>query len=84
MPQKAAPRWVGDSGPTEEERGRMVRSGDGESVAETGVEATASHATRWGVPAYPRAGAALDDGLHGTHSAAEACPAERPARELCH
>jgi hypothetical protein len=42
MPRKAAPRWVGASGPTEEERGRMVRSGDGESVAETGVEATAS------------------------------------------
>jgi hypothetical protein len=42
MPRKAAPRWVGALGPAEEERGRLVRSGDGEPVAETGVEAAAS------------------------------------------
>jgi hypothetical protein len=41
-PRKAAPRWVGALGPTEEERGRLVRFGDGESVAEIGVEAVAS------------------------------------------
>jgi hypothetical protein len=41
-PQKATPRWVGALGPTEEERGRLVRSSNGEPVMETGVEATAS------------------------------------------
>jgi hypothetical protein len=33
---------VGALGPTEEERGRLVRSGDDESVTETGAEAAAS------------------------------------------
>jgi hypothetical protein len=33
---------------------------------------------------YACVGAALDDGLHGTYSAAEAWPVERPARGLCH
>jgi hypothetical protein len=42
MPQKAAPRWVGAPGPTEEERERLVRSGNGEPVVETGAEAAAS------------------------------------------
>jgi hypothetical protein len=32
---------------------------------------------------YTRAWAAQDDGLHGTHSAAEAWPVEQPARGLC-
>jgi hypothetical protein len=35
-PQKAALRRVAALGPSEEERGRLVRSGDGEPVAETG------------------------------------------------
>jgi hypothetical protein len=42
MPQKAAPRWVGAPVPVEEERGRLVRSGNGEPVIETGAEATTS------------------------------------------
>jgi hypothetical protein len=42
MPQEASPRWVGAPGPTEEERGRLVRSCDDEPVAETGAEAVAS------------------------------------------
>jgi hypothetical protein len=33
---------VGAPGPTEEERGRLVRSGDGEATVETGAEAAAS------------------------------------------
>jgi hypothetical protein len=33
---------------------------------------------------YAGVRAALDDGLHGTHSAAEAYPVERPARGLRH
>jgi hypothetical protein len=41
-PQKATPRWVGAPGPAEEEMGRLVRSGDGEPVAEIGAEAAAS------------------------------------------
>jgi hypothetical protein len=41
-PRKAAPRWVGSPGPAEEERGRSVRSHDGEPIVETGVEAAAS------------------------------------------
>jgi hypothetical protein len=41
-PRKAAPRCVGASGPTEEERGRLVRSGDSEPVVETGAEAATS------------------------------------------
>jgi hypothetical protein len=41
-PQEASLRWVGASGPAEEERGRLVRSGNGELVAETGAEAAAS------------------------------------------
>jgi hypothetical protein len=39
---EASPRWVGAQRPMEEERGRLVRSGDSEPVAETGVEAVAS------------------------------------------
>jgi hypothetical protein len=42
MPQKAATRRVGAPGPAEEERGRLVMSGDGEPVTETGVEAATS------------------------------------------
>jgi hypothetical protein len=41
-PRKAALRWVGAPGPAEEERGRLVRPGDGEPVVETGAEAVAS------------------------------------------
>jgi hypothetical protein len=41
-PREASPRWVGASGPVEEERGRLVGSGNGESIAETGAEAVAS------------------------------------------
>jgi hypothetical protein len=37
-PRKAALRWVGAPRPTEEERGRLVRSDNGETVAETGVD----------------------------------------------
>jgi hypothetical protein len=40
--QKVAPRWVGASGPIKEERGRLVRSGDGERVTKTGAEGVAS------------------------------------------
>jgi hypothetical protein len=42
MPRKATPRWVGAPGPVEEERGRLVRSGNGEPVVEIGAEAAAS------------------------------------------
>jgi hypothetical protein len=42
MPQKATLTWVGAPEPAEEERGRLVRSGDGEPVVETGAEAEAS------------------------------------------
>jgi hypothetical protein len=41
-PRKASPRWVGALGPAKEERGRLVRSGDGEAAAKTGAEAAAS------------------------------------------
>jgi hypothetical protein len=41
-PQKAFLRWVGAPGPVEEERGRLVRSDDGEPIAEIGAAATAS------------------------------------------
>jgi hypothetical protein len=41
-PRRASSKWVGALGPAEEERGRLVRSGDGEPVAETGAEAAAS------------------------------------------
>jgi hypothetical protein len=41
-PRKAAPRWVGALGHAEEERGRLVRSGDSEPVMEIGAEAAAS------------------------------------------
>jgi hypothetical protein len=57
MPQKATPRWVGSLGPAEEERGRLVRSGNGEPVVETGVEAVAS------LPADDEASGA--DKMHG-------------------
>jgi hypothetical protein len=40
--QKTSPRWVGAPGPTGEERGKPVRSDDGEPVAETGEGAAAS------------------------------------------
>jgi hypothetical protein len=60
MPRKVALRWVGAPGPTEEERGRLVRSGDGEPVAETGSEAAAS------LPA--------DDEASGTDKMHEKCP----------
>jgi hypothetical protein len=36
MPREASPRWVGAPGPAEEERGRLVRSDDGEPIVETG------------------------------------------------
>jgi hypothetical protein len=42
MPRKAALRWVGAPGPAEEEMGRLVRSGDGEPVAEIGAKVAAS------------------------------------------
>jgi hypothetical protein len=42
MPRKASLRWVGPPRPAGEERGKPVRSGDGESVTETGVGAAAS------------------------------------------
>jgi hypothetical protein len=42
MPRKAAPMWVGALGPTEEERGRIVRSDDSELIVEIGAEAAAS------------------------------------------
>jgi hypothetical protein len=35
-PQGASPKQVGAPGPAEEERGRLVRSGDGESIMKTG------------------------------------------------
>jgi hypothetical protein len=41
-PRKAALRWVGARGPAKEERGRLVRSGDGELVVEIGAEAVSS------------------------------------------
>jgi hypothetical protein len=41
-PRKAALRWVGALRHAKEERGRLVRSGDGELVAKTGAEAAAS------------------------------------------
>jgi hypothetical protein len=41
-PRKAALRWVGSPGLAEEERGRSVRSHDGEPIVETGAEAAAS------------------------------------------
>jgi hypothetical protein len=41
-PQKAFLRWVGAPGPAEEERGRLVRSDDGEPITEIGAAATAS------------------------------------------
>jgi hypothetical protein len=41
-PREASLRWVGAPGPTEEERGRLVRSGDGEPIVETGAEAATS------------------------------------------
>jgi hypothetical protein len=31
-PRGASPKWVGAPRPTEKERGKLVRSGDGESV----------------------------------------------------
>jgi hypothetical protein len=40
--REASPRWVGALGPAEEERGRLVRSGDGEPVMEKGAEVAAS------------------------------------------
>jgi hypothetical protein len=56
-PQEASPRWVGALGPAEEERGRLVRSGDGELVTEIGAEAVAS---------LPADGEAKDaDKMHG-------------------
>jgi hypothetical protein len=35
-PQGASLKQVGAPGPAEEERGRLVRSGDGESIMKTG------------------------------------------------
>jgi hypothetical protein len=40
--RKAALRWVGAQGPTEEERWRLVRSCNSEPVMETGAEAATS------------------------------------------
>jgi hypothetical protein len=34
--------WVGAPGPAEEERGRLVRSDDGDPITERGAEAAAS------------------------------------------
>jgi hypothetical protein len=42
MPQEASPWWVGAPGLAEGERGRLVRSSDGEPVAKMGVAAVAS------------------------------------------
>jgi hypothetical protein len=64
-PWEASLRCVGAPGPTEEERGKLVRSGDSEPVAETGAEAVASLLTdrkpvartlckEGGVHMYPR------------------------------
>jgi hypothetical protein len=52
MPRGASPKWVGAPGLVEEERGWLVRSGDGESVTKTGVEA--GHPYQWTVK--PEAG----------------------------
>jgi hypothetical protein len=41
-PREASPRWVGAPGSTEEESGRLVRSGDSEPVTKIGVEEAAS------------------------------------------
>jgi hypothetical protein len=41
-PRGTSLKWVGAPGPAEEERGRLVRSGDGELVGEIGAEAVAS------------------------------------------
>jgi hypothetical protein len=57
MPWEASLRWVGALGPTEEERGRLVRSADGEPVTETGAEAMAS------IPVYGEASGA--DKMYG-------------------
>jgi hypothetical protein len=40
-PRGASPKWVGAPGLVEEERGRLVRSGNGEPVVEIGAEAVA-------------------------------------------
>jgi hypothetical protein len=56
-PRKAASRRVGAPGPAEEERGRLVRSGYGEPIAETGAEVVAS------LPADGEASGA--DKIHG-------------------
>jgi hypothetical protein len=55
-PREASPRWVGAPGPTEEERGRPVRSADGELVTKIEVEMAVS------VPADNEAG-----GVNKTH-----------------
>jgi hypothetical protein len=56
-PRRASSKWVGALGPAEEERGRLVRSGDGELVTEIGAEAVAS---------LPADGEAKDaDKMHG-------------------
>jgi hypothetical protein len=47
MPRGASPKGVGAPGPTEEERGRLVRSGNGEPIAETGAEVAAMTYWRW-------------------------------------
>jgi hypothetical protein len=55
-PREASPRWVGAPGPTEEERGRLVRYGNGELVIKMEVEMAVS------VPADNEAG-----GVNKTH-----------------
>jgi hypothetical protein len=45
-PREASLRWVGAPGPVEEESERLVRFGDGEPVAKTGVEVVASFCIR--------------------------------------
>jgi hypothetical protein len=42
MPREASLRWLGALGPAGEERGKPVRSGDGESVVEIGEGAVTS------------------------------------------
>jgi hypothetical protein len=60
MPRKAAPSWVGASGPVEKERRRLVRSGNDEPVVKTGAEEVAS------LPADGEASGA--DKMHGEMS----------------
>jgi hypothetical protein len=42
MPREASPGWLGAPGPAGEERGKPIKSGDGEPIAKTGEGAAAS------------------------------------------